>query len=139
MALRIVKPTGDQATLYQRGIELAEAGIIVRRFVVRYFPEVDERIKESTGQTAIRVQSRFFSRQISIEGEVKGPNTSGILAFTLGTGLGFVNDVTVFKDRNDNGQPMPPHGTIVLDDATEIQDRQGWRAISVRASSNPLL
>lgn len=134
--LRIVKASNDPG-VYQRGVEIAELGIVVRRFIVRYFPEVDERFKETTGQTFVRVQSRFFSRQISVEGETKG--TTGIMAFTLGTALGFANDDITFKDRTDNGQPQNPRGTIILDDATESQDRQGWRSVSIRASSNPLL
>ncbi|SRR5581483_3884457 len=136
MALVIVKKTNDSG-VYQRGVEADEAGIVVRRFLCRYFPEINERIRDDTGQTIVRVQSRYLSREVTCEGEVRG--TDGVMAFTLGVALSFANDVGTFKDRDANDQPVPPHGTFLLDDATEAQDRAGWRSVSIRASSNPLL
>lgn len=138
MALRIVKAASDTG-VYQRGIEFNEVAIVVRRFSVRYYPEVDRRIKDHSEQTFVRVQSRFFSRDIVCEGEVRGASPNGIMGFTLGVALTYGNDITVFKDRADNNVPINPRGTVVLDDATEAQDRTGWRSVSVRASSNPLL
>lgn len=134
--LTIIKKSSDTGA-YQRGIDVDETGIVVRRFMCRYFPEVDERIKDPSQQTFIRIQSRFFSREITCEGEVKG--NTGVMAFTLGVALTFANDIVTFKDRDNNNQPIAPHGSVILDDATESQDRTGWRSVSIRASSNPLL
>jgi hypothetical protein len=139
MALRIVKDRNDTNSVYQRGIERDEVGIVVRRFQVTYFPEVNERIKDLSMQTFIRVQSQFFSRKIACDGEVRTTTVTGIMAFTLGVACAFANDVITFKDRGTNNQPINPRGTILLDEATETQDRNGWRFVSVRASSDPLL
>ncbi len=122
--LRIV---GSPTTVV-RGIELDEIGIVARQFQVRYYPEVDQRFQNFVGETFLRSVSQKFSREVTCEGEVRG--TGGIMAFTLGVACTFANDVADFG---------PTGGTLLLDEATITQTRGGWRSVSVRASSNPLL
>lgn len=114
----------------RRGVEVAETGIICRRFVVRYFPEVNDRLEGITGEAIVRAISAKFSRDITCEGEVVG--ATGIMAFVLATAISFANDVNTFDTAGTAG-------LIYLDEATETQERGGWRSVSVRASSNPLL
>ncbi len=110
----------------QRGVEVAETGIVTRRFVCRYFAEVNDKLPGITGEATVRAISAKFSRDITCEGEVSG--TTGVMAFTLGTACAFANDVSTFGDGT---------GKILLDEATETQDRTGWRSVSIRCSSNP--
>lgn len=113
----------------QRGIATAETGINVRRFTCRYFGEVNDRLPGITGETNFRAVSSKFSRDITAEGEVKG--VTGLMAVTMGGTVSFANDTTTF----DATTP----GRIICDEATETQERDGWRSANVRASSNPLL
>lgn len=114
----------------RRGVETAESGIICRRFVVRYFPEVNDRLEGITGEAIVRAISAKFSRDITCEGEVV--SSAGLMAFTLATAISFANDVNTFDTANTAG-------LIFLDEATETQERGGWRSVSIRASANPLL
>jgi hypothetical protein len=127
MSLRIIKSAADPST-YFYGMP-AEAGIVVRRFQVRYYPEVDEKFKNASGETFLRSVSQKFSRDIACEGEYARAGI-GITLFTLATALSFANNVAVFG---------PVGGTILLDDATTNADRHGWFSVSIRASCNPLL
>src|SRR5581483_3920978 len=113
-ALQIV----GSPTSVQRGIELAESGIVVRRIQVRYFAEVNDRLEGITGEATVRAISQKFSREITCEGEVSG--AIGIMAFTLGSACAFANDVATFGDGT---------GKILLDEATETQERGGWRSV----------
>jgi hypothetical protein len=109
----------------QRGVELNETAlnINVRRFEVRYFPEINERLPDNFGETIARGQSDKFSRDITCEGE-----TLGAAVLALVTAITFANDVDDFGDGS---------GLIILDDATVLQERAGWRSLTARASSNP--
>jgi len=113
----------------KRGIALEEVGINVRRFQVRYMPEVDIRHPNYVGETVLRSVSMKFSREASCEGEIKG--NQGIMAFALGAACAFANSVGDF--------PSSSFGTLLLDDATVSQERTGWKSVAVRCSSNPLL
>jgi hypothetical protein len=128
MSLLIIKPTLDTST-YFFAITPVEAGIVVRKFQVRYYPEVDERFKNASGETFLRSVSKTFSRDIACEGEFAKAGV-GIMLFTVGMALSFANNVNVFT---------PIGGTMLLDDATTNADRHGWYSISIRASCNPLL
>lgn len=123
-ALQIV---GTPSTV-QRGIESSETGIVARRFACRYFAEINDKLAGITGEVTVRALSAKFSRDITFEGEVSG--ATGVMAFALGTTCTFANDVSTFGDGT---------GKILLDEVTETQDRNGWRAVSGRCSSNPLL
>lgn len=111
-----------------RGLELAETGINARRFQCRYFPEVNDRLEGITGEAVVRGISAKFSRDVTCEGEVSG--ATGVMAFNLAATCAFANDVSTFGDGS---------GKLLLDEATETQERTGWRSVSVRVSSNPLL
>ena len=127
MSLRIIKSQDDTNT-YFLGVG-AEAGIICKKFQVRYYPEVNERFKNAAGETFLRSVSSHFSRDISVEGEY-ARGGYGILGFTVAAALAFSNNVNIFG---------PNGGTILLDDATTNADRNGWYSVSIRASCNPLL
>ena len=118
----------------QRGIELNEVGIAVRRFQVRYFPQINERLEDNVGEVIARAQSDKWSREITVEGEITAPGT-GIMAFVLGTACVVANDVLDFGPTT----PTPIPGKILMDEGTVTQERAGWRNVSVRLSSNPYL
>lgn len=126
-ALSIIGATGF--TSVQRGIESAETGIICRRFIVRYFAEVNDKLAGISGETVVRAISGIASRDVTVEGEVNG--ATGIMAFTIGQVV-----TTLANDVSSFGASA---GKIILDEATETQDRTGWRSVNVRLSSNPLL
>jgi hypothetical protein len=126
--LRIV---GTPATAV-RGMPQAETGINVKRFQVRYSPEVDVRHGDSVGQTFLRSVSQQFSREISCEGEITG--NAGIMIFTLGVAIAAPNGFHNVIGDFGNGA-----GNVFLDDAVVTYQRNGWASVVVRASSNPLL
>jgi hypothetical protein len=109
----------------QRGVELNEdaLAINIRRFEVRYFPEINEKLPDNFGETIAKGISDKFSRDITFEGE-----TLGAPVLALATALTFANDVDDLGDGS---------GLILLDEATNTQERAGWRSLNGRASSNP--
>jgi|SRR6516162_10964056 hypothetical protein len=115
-------------TLAQRGVEVNEVGIAIRRFTVRYTPEINDRLQNNAGETIARAMSNDASREVTYEGETTGAN--GVMAFTFGSTCSFANDVADFGTG---------YGRLLLDEATVTQERAGWRSVSGRCSSNPLL
>jgi hypothetical protein len=111
-----------------RGVLVQETGINVRKFVVRYFPQTNERFKNMFGHTIVRSVSLIFSREIIVEGEIS-KLTGGIMSFTLGMALAFANSRNWFT-------PVGAQ-TILLDDATVSMGRDEWVSVSIRASSDP--
>lgn len=122
MAISLVGGTG-----FQHGIEAAETGVNIESFAVRYFPEINKRLAGITGETFLRAQSSKFSREVTYSGEVSG--STGLMASTVATALTFANDDDTFGDGS---------GTVLLDEVSETQSRDGWRKIDGRASSDPL-
>ena len=122
MATSLVGGTG-----FQYGIESAETGINCASFSVRYFPFVNVKLNGITGEPFLRAQSANMSREVSIDGEVSG--ATGIMAFDVATALTVANDVNVFGTVA---------GSLLFDEATETQNRDGWRSVSVRISADPL-
>jgi hypothetical protein len=114
----------------QRGVELVEAGINVRRFQVRYFPQINERLPDNFGENIARAQSNKFSREVTVEGEVVG--TTGIMAFTLGAACTVANDIADYGGAGTVG-------SLLMDEGTVTQERAGWRSVSTRLSSDPSL
>ncbi len=116
----------------QRGIELAETSCAVQSFVVRYFPEINERRQNNLGETDGRVVSTLSSREISIDAEVTG--SSGVMLWT------FVATATsTYAILNDVADFGSPAGGIYLHEATVTQTRADWRKVSFRLESNPIL
>jgi len=113
-----------------RGILVAETGINVRRFQVRYHAEINAPLEGITGEITARGISQLFSREITCEGEISG--TTGIMAFALATACTFANSVTDFGG-------VATVGKILMEEATVTSERAGWRSVSVRCVSNPLL
>jgi len=111
----------------QRGVELAEVGGFVRRYEVRYFPEINEKIQDNFGETKGKVVSTAMSREFTIEFEVTG--ATGLMALTqlVDATSSIANDKTTFGGT----------GIILLEEATETQERAGWRSVHLRLSSNP--
>lgn len=122
MAISIVGGTG-----FQYGIELAETGINCESFECEYLPYVNAKLEGITGEPIVRAQSGKLSRNVSINGEVKG--STGIMAFAVATALTVANDVSTFGDGS---------GSLLFDSMTETQNRSGWRSIAARISSDPL-
>ena len=117
----------------QRGVLSTETGIAARRFQVRYYPQVNERLEDNFGEIIARAISDKFSREITCEGEITGPGT-GVLLFYCGSTVTFANVLNDFKDNAVN-----PVGRILMDEATVTQERAGWKSVSIRASVNPYL
>lgn len=117
---------GSGISALQRGVELAETGIGVTRFVVRYFPRVSEYHENNLGERDGRVVSTYSSREVSIDGEVTG--ATGVMAHT------FLAACTVANDISDFGSPS---GGLYLQEATVTQERAGWRSVSLRYESDP--
>ncbi len=114
------------ATALQRGVELAETGVSINTFTVRYFPEVNERLQNNLGETAGRVVSTLSSREVTLEAEVTG--TTGVMTFT------FIAACTVANDIADFGSPS---GGLYMHEATVTQSRADWRKVNIRLESNP--
>lgn len=129
MALSIV---GAGVTGLQIGVETNITGINVRRFVCRYYLEVNAKLENNFGQTRARVIDDKWSRDIDFEGEVTG--TTGIMAATMAI------DITSTL-ANDVGTFTPVAGLIFLDEVTETQERgaTNFRSVAGKASSNPQL
>jgi hypothetical protein len=125
MAIRIVKAAADPG-LYRWGVTRDETGINIKRWQVRYFPRVNERFPDQYGNVRVRSVSAYFSREILCEGEYVG--AGGVMSFTLGASLAFANWATTWG---------PAGGSILLEDATYTEERDGWRWVSIRASSEP--
>ena len=119
----------------QRGVDKEETGIAIRRWAVRFHHEVNEKLPNKDGQTVCRAVADQPSREITLEGEVTGPNTGVMLlawdAFiTTGASGALKNDIQWGTVANPGG--------IILDEVTETQERAGWRSINMRLSSDPL-
>jgi hypothetical protein len=114
------------ATALQRGVELAEPGIGVTSFEIRYFPRVSDFHENNFGERDGRVVSSLPSREIHIDGEVTG--TTGRMADTFLTAITTIaNDTTTFGGS----------GQILLQEVTETQSRANWRMVKLRYESDP--
>ncbi len=111
----------------QRGVEAAETGVAILSFVVRYFPEVNERRQNNLGETDGRVVSTTASREVSIEAEVTG--NTGVMAYTFLAAVVPANDVGDFGVTGTAG--------LYMHEATTTQTRADWRKVSIRLESNP--
>ncbi len=119
---------GVSAANYQYGIESNETGINIASFSCRYFPEFDDKLPNKDGQTIIRARPDKFSREISVSGEVNG--STGLMALTLVAAATIANDVNTFDSLNIDGD-------IWLDEATENQERNGFRSVDFSLSADP--
>ena len=119
---------GVSAANYQYGVETNETGINISSFSCRYFPEFDDKLPNKDGQTIIRARPDKFSREISISGEVNG--STGLMALTLTAAATIANDVDTFDSLNISGD-------IWLDEATESQERNGFRSADFSLSADP--
>jgi hypothetical protein len=116
----------------QRGVDSPELGISVRRFAVRYFLEVNERLQDNNGQVIARAMATLASREITIEGEMTG--TAGLMNLAWGVSVQIIqNEINQWPSQG----PTAPW--IFMDEVTETQERAGWRSINMRLSSNPEL
>jgi hypothetical protein len=111
-----------------RGVRRNEIGINVSRFMVRYYPEVNEVIPDLVGNTLWRVCSNNLSRDVQCEGEIV--NNTGLMILTVATALSFANDVLEFPGST---------GTFYMDEATVTESRNGWVSVSIRASAKGTL
>jgi hypothetical protein len=134
LALTVIAAT--VATGTQRGIELDEPGMVCRRFSVRYFCEVNDRLPGISGETVARATAALFSIEITIEGETTGSTTLGIFGIILG-GSNIVVGTTIKNDIAWKATAFA--GKIFFDEVTETQDRTGWRSVNGRLSGNSLL
>tara|TARA_Y100000004_G_scaffold195964_1_gene264496 strand:- start:1946 stop:2329 length:384 start_codon:yes stop_codon:yes gene_type:complete len=123
MAVSVI---GTGSGTYSYGIETAETSVNVASFSVRYFPEFDDKLANKDGQTVVRARPAKFSREISVSGEVTG--SSGLMAFTLTAACTIANDDDTFGDGS---------GSVILDEATESQERNGFRSVDITLSSDP--
>jgi hypothetical protein len=133
----IIIAGGTPWSLAQRGVETDEVGINIAAFSCRYYLAVNEKLPSNVGEPRARALADDWSRDITMRGETL-VGGGGVLDFTIGTDCasGINNDVDTFK----GGTPTPgAHGAILLDEATESQERAGWRTLDMRLSSDPQL
>lgn len=113
----------------QRGVETDETGINIAAFSCRYYLAVNEKLPSNVGEPRARALSDDFSRDITLRGEVL-VGGGGVLDFTIGTDCALANDIDTFGTGA---------GSVLLDEATESQERAGWRTLDMRLSSDPQL
>lgn len=118
----------------QRGVAANEVGISIRRFAVRYHPEINEKLPSNEGQTVARAVADKPSREITLEGEVTSITNQGVMGFVFAA---FLSATALANDINW-GLSTANAGRLVLDEVTETQERAGWRSINMRISSDPL-
>jgi hypothetical protein len=116
-------------TGFQRGVEAQEVGINCESFECRYFPEVNEGLAGIGGEIFVKAKSVKPSRDVTIQGEVSG--ATGVMAYTTTTACTTANDTDTFGGT--------PSGDLLLDEATETQNRTAWRSVNIKLSSNPNL
>jgi hypothetical protein len=112
----------------QRGVELPETGIGVRRFTVRTFPAVSEDHTDNLGEVDGRVVSTVPSAEVTVEGETTG--ATGVMAHTFLTNSTLANDIATFGANA---------GLLLLQEVTETQEAGGWRTVSLRYRKDPTL
>lgn len=124
----------DQA---QRGVEVPEEGVNIAAFTCRYYLAINEKLPNNAGEPIARALADNWSRDITMRGETLVGSTAGVLGFTIGTDCtaGIANDVDTFK--GGPGPSLAAAGSILLDEATESQERAGWRTLDLRLSSDP--
>lgn len=133
-----ILPNTSSWAAAQRGVERPTVGVNIRRFAVRYFVEVNEKLQGNTGEVVARAISDQAAREITVEGETA--SLTGVMAFTFGVALtanqvgagGLNNDISTW---NSGGTTV----LVIMDEVTETQERAGWRSINMRLSSNPQL
>lgn len=113
-------------TGYQRGVELAETGINVETFEVRYFPEWKEKLPNHQNQTIGFGAPDALSREVTIQGEISG--STGLMAATHTTAVVPANDIADFDGE----------GGLYMDEATVAQGRAAWKNLNMRLSGDPL-
>jgi hypothetical protein len=109
---------------YQWGVEADETGINVESVEVAYRPEFKEFNKNKSGEKKGFAVAEPEG-EISISGEVTG--STGLMAAT------FAAAVTLANDHNLFGLSA---GNVYLDEVTETQGREGFRAASFKFSKN---
>lgn len=125
----IIIAGGAPWSLAQRGVESDETGINIAAFNVRYYLAVNEKLPSNVGEPRARALSDDFSRDITLRGETL-VGGGGVLDFTIGTACSLANDTNTYGTGT---------GTILMDEATESQERAGWRTLDIRLSSDPQL
>lgn len=134
----IIIAGGDPWASAQRGVQTDEVGINIAAFTTRYYLAVNEKLPSNVGEPRARALADGFSRDITLRGETL-VGGGGVLDFTIGTDCesGIANDHNTFHGVGI-GTP-PNYGAILLDEATESQERAGWRTLDMRLSSDPQL
>jgi len=125
----IIIAGGAPWSLAQRGVETDEVGINIAAFSCRYYLAVNEKLPSNVGEPRARALSDQFSRDITLRGETL-VGGGGVLDFTIGTACTLANDIDTYGDGS---------GVVLMDEATESQERAGWRTLDVRLSSDPQL
>lgn len=127
MALTLVNLSG-----FQSGIELAETGINVQKFSVRYFPQFKRKVENFLGQNLGFVIPSQLTREVTFEGHVTG--NTGVMAVVWGTAYAFANDVGTFL-----ATATANSGGFYIDEITEDQEPNDCRKVSGKATSDPLV
>jgi hypothetical protein len=119
----------------QRGVDKEETGISIRRWAVRYYPEINEKLPNKDGQTIARAVATAPSREVTLEGEVTAPDT-GVMNLAFAAFISIGAQGRIHNDLQWGTTTNP--GGLILDEVTETQERAGWRSINMRLSSDPL-
>ncbi len=117
----------------QRGNELAETGVNLESFSCHYFPQFKDRLNNFQGQVKGFAIPDKYSREVTLTGEVIG--ATGVMVTVMNAAITFANDVGTFTGVTSGSNA----GGFYLDDITESQTRDGWRSISGKWTSDPLV
>lgn len=123
MALTLLNASGFQAA-----IEVDETGVNLASYSCRYYPQFRRELLNYLGQTRGWALPTIPSGEVSMQGEVSGG--TGVMAYTFLTACTIANDTALF------GRSA---GIFLLLEATETQDREGWRSISQSLRADPLV
>lgn len=115
---------------FQRGIELAETGVNVESFSVRYFHQFKDKVNDFSGVVRGFAIPDKFCREARMSGEVSG--STGIMASNGNTAIVFANDVSTWVAVASGTNA----GGFYLDEATETQTRDGFRSFEATWSSD---
>jgi hypothetical protein len=113
-----------------RGVAGIETGISIRRWVVRFFPEINEKLPDNKGETIARAMSTVPAREITMEGEITAAS-GGVMSFAWAAAIGYVfhNDLLYGN--------AAVAGSIIMDEVTQSEERAGWKSLNMRLSTHP--
>jgi hypothetical protein len=119
----------------QRGLESNETGLNAQGFSCRYYPQFKDKRNNYQGQAVAFAVPDKPTREATITGDEITGSATGVMA---------ANFATAFVPSNDVGQFVAVasgtnSGGFYMDEVTVDQSADGWRTITARFTSDPLI